>query len=102
MALALVVSIVPAVINFTASPASANVIQADCAIGTSSACPAYSPQEIFNLYGTTNNTTYWLSVGGVATQVYVLMSQTNSDGGGWILMMKGVKGTTNFGYNSTT
>ncbi len=77
-----------------------NDVSSACVIGTDSACPAQSPQEIYNLYGTTSDGTYYLNVGGVSTQVYLLMNQSNSDGGGWILLMKGVKGTSNFGYSS--
>ena len=78
-----------------------NDVSAACVIGTDSACPAQSPQEIYNLYGTTTDGTYYLNVGGVSTQVYLLMNRTGSDNGGWVLLMKGTKGTTNFGYSST-
>jgi hypothetical protein len=78
-----------------------NDVSAACVIGTDSACPAQSPQEIYNLYGTTSDGTYYLNVGGVSTQVYLLMNRTGSDNGSWVLLMKGVRGTSNFGYSST-
>jgi len=71
-----------------------------CIIGKSAVCPATSPQEISNLYGTTTNGTYYIKVNGVARKVYVLMDPTNADGGGWILMMKGAPGSTSFTYDS--
>ena len=71
-----------------------------CIIGKSAVCPATSPQEIYNLYGTTTNGTFYIKVNGVATQVYLMMNRTGSDNGAWILLMKGAKGTTNFNYNS--
>lgn len=77
-----------------------NDVMAACVIGTDSACPAQSPQEIYNLYGTTADGVYYLNVGGVSTQVYLLMNRTGSDNGGWVLLMKGIKGTSNFGYSS--
>ena len=72
----------------------------ECEIGSIEACPATSPQEIYNLYGTTADKTYWLKVNGVATQVYLKMNRTRSDNGAWILLMKGAQGTTRFGYSS--
>lgn len=72
-----------------------------CIIGKSAVCPATSPQEIYNLYGTTTNGTYYIKVNGAARKVYVLMDPTNSDGGGWILMMKGAPGSTSFTYSSS-
>ncbi|MCX6342419.1 MAG: hypothetical protein NTU72_08560 [Fimbriimonadales bacterium] len=78
-------------------PANAN----NCQVGSSSSCPATSPQEIFNLYGTTTNGVYWLRVGGVAKEVFVVMDRSTSWGGGsWILLMKGARGTSNFGYSN--
>lgn len=81
---------------------SSGVQASECVVGSSSTCPATSPQEIYNLYGTTTNGTYWLRVGGVATEVYVVMDRSASWGSGyWILLMKGTQGSNNFGYNST-
>ncbi len=74
---------------------------AECVIGSSDLCPATSPQEIYNIYGTTTDGTYWIKVGGTATQVVLKMNRTGSDNGAWILLMKGAKGTTNFNYAST-
>ena len=74
--------------------------QTACVIGSSAECPATSPQEIYNLYGTTTDGTYYLKVNGTATQVYLLMNRTGSDNGAWILLMKGAKGTDNFAYSS--
>jgi uncharacterized repeat protein (TIGR02543 family) len=72
-----------------------------CVIGASETCPATSPQEIYNLYGTTADGTYWVKVNGVARQVYLLMNRTNSDNGAWILMMKGAPSSETFVYSST-
>ena len=76
--------------------------ESECVIGSSSVCPATSPQEIYNLYGTTSDGTYWIKVNGTATQAYLKMNRTGSDNGAWILLMKGTKGTTNFDYGDTT
>jgi hypothetical protein len=73
----------------------------NCQVGSSSACPATSPQEIYNLYGTTSDGTYWLRVNNTATQVYLKMNRTGSNDGAWVLLMKGTRGTGNFGYDST-
>jgi hypothetical protein len=79
----------------------ANDVQASCTIGSSSSCPAQSPQEIYNLYGTTTNASYWLNVNGVATQTYLILDTSYPDGGMWFLGMKGVKGSTRFTYSTT-
>lgn len=81
--------------------ASANIVQSPCIIGSSSSCPAQSPQEIANLYGTTANGAYWLDVNGTATQTYLILDTNYPDGGGWFLGMKGTKTSTNFNYSST-
>ena len=78
-----------------------NDVQASCVIGSSSSCPAQSPQEIFNLYGTTANGTYWLNVNGVATQTYLILDTSYPDGGMWFLGMKGTKTGGSFWYDST-
>jgi hypothetical protein len=76
-------------------------LEAACVIGSATAnCQAYSPQEIYNLYGTTTNGTYRLSVNGNSTEVFMYMNRSNSDNGGWVLLMKGLRGSTNFGYSS--
>jgi hypothetical protein len=74
---------------------------AECIIGSSSSCPATSPQEIYNIYGTTTDGTYWIKVGGTATRVYLLMNRSGSDNGAWVLMMKAAPGSKSFGYSST-
>ena len=81
-------------------PQAAAAQGADCAIGSSQSCPATSPQEIYNLFGTTSDGTYWLNVNGTATQVYLKMNRTNSDNGGWVLLMKGGKTSNSFDHNS--
>jgi hypothetical protein len=99
-ATALVGLVLALVLNLGVSEVPANA--SNCQIGSSSACPATSPQEIFNLYGTTTNGVYWLRVGGVAKEVFVVMDRSTASGSGsWILLMKGARGTGNFGYSST-
>ena len=88
--------IVPTIISQGASAAQ----DSECTIGSSALCPATSPQEIYNLYGTTTDGRYFIKVNGVATEVFLLMNRTGSDNGAWVLLMKGAKGTTNFGYSS--
>lgn len=90
-------ALIATVSNLATTPASAST----CQIGSSQSCPATSPQEIFNLYGTTTDGIYWLRVGGNSTQVYLKMNRTNTNDGAWVLLMKGTQGTTNFGYSST-
>lgn len=77
-----------------------NDVQASCVIGSSSLCPAQSPQEIYNLYGTTTNGTYWLNVNGTATETYLILDRSYPDSGGWFLGMKGTKTSTAFNYSS--
>ena len=79
----------------------ANVLQDACVVGSSSSCPAQSPQEIFNLYGTTTSGSYWLNVNGVARQTYLIMDPSYPDGGMWFLGMKGSRGSTTFNNNSS-
>lgn len=78
-----------------------NDVQASCVIGSSSTCPAQSPQEIYNLYGTTTNGTYWLNINGVAVQTYLIMDTNYPDSGHWFLGMKGTKSSSNFNYSSS-
>ena len=79
--------------------------QAECQIGFSSACPALSAQEVYNLYGNTVDTPIWIASDGTTTgsgtQVFALMNHGSSNNSGWILMAKGARGTTNFGYSSS-
>ena len=81
-------------------PATVAAQSAECIIGATVVCPATSAQEIYNLYGTTTDGTYWIFVNGIPTQVFLKMNRTGSDNGAWILLMKGAKGTTNFNYES--
>lgn len=81
--------------------ASANITQSPCVIGSSSSCPAQSPQEIYNLYGTTTDGTYWLNVNGTATQTFLIMNRSYPNSGAWFLGMKGTKAGTSFSYSST-
>jgi hypothetical protein len=87
---------------FPTQPAkAANDVSLSCAVGSSSSCPAQSPQEIINLYGTSTNGTYWLNVNGTARETYVILSSGYPDSGGWFLGMKGTRSGTSFTYNST-
>ena len=83
------------------TPAKAETLEASCVIGSSSSCPAQSPQEIFNLYGTTTNGSYWLNVNGVARETYLILDTTYPDSGGWFLGMKGTNSGGSFWYSST-
>ena len=76
-------------------------VSSTCAVGTSSNCPAQSPQEIINLYGTTTNGTYWLNVNGTATQTYLILDSNYPDSGAWFLGMKGTKTSTAFTYSTS-
>ena len=85
-----------------AAPTVASAAQdSQCVIGSSLSCPATSPQEIYNLYGTATDGRYFIKANGVATEVYLKMNRTRSDNGAWVLLMKGARGTTNFNYEST-
>jgi len=87
---------------FVSTPAQAtNDLQAICIVGSSSSCPAQSPQEIFNLYGTTSNGSYWLNVNGTARETFLILDTSFPDGGMWFLGMKAPKLSTTFNYNST-
>lgn len=78
-----------------------NVIENACQIGSSSTCPAQSPQEIFNLYGTTTNGAYWINVDGTARQTFLILDTGYPDSGGWFLGMKGTRSGSSFWYDST-
>jgi len=71
-----------------------------CQIGYSALCPAYSPQEIYNLYGTTTDGNYWIMIGGAPSLQYVLMSRS-PDNGGWMLAMKGTNSTNKYAFSDT-
>ena len=81
--------------------ANANITQSPCVIGSSSSCPAQSPQEIVNLYGTTTNGSYWINVNGTARQTFLMLDSGYPDSGGWFLGMKGTRTGTSFTYSST-
>jgi Fibronectin type III domain len=88
--------------TFQSPIAKAETLNSPCIIGSAtSGCEAYSPQELYLLYGTTTNGAYNLSVGGSSVSHYLMMDRNNSDSGGWILMMKGTKTSTAFNYDST-
>ena len=70
-------------------------------IGSSQSCPATSPQEIFNLHGTSDDGIYWIKINGTATKVYLKMTRTGTDNGSWILLMKGARSSTEFAYTSS-
>jgi hypothetical protein len=76
-------------------------VSSTCAVGSSSSCPAQSPQEIINLYGNTTNGTYWLNVNGTATQTYLILDSNYPDSGAWFLGMKGTKTSTTFTYSTS-
>jgi hypothetical protein len=78
-----------------------NVVQDACQIGSSSTCPAQSPQEIVNLYGTNTNDAYWINVNGTARETFLILNSGYPDSGGWFLGMKGTRSGTSFWYNST-
>jgi len=97
--IALVLTLVQVVVG-PLPTANANITQSPCVIGSSSSCPAQSPQEIYNLYGTTTDGTYWLNVNGTATQTFLIMNRSYPDSGAWFLGMKGTKAGTTFSYSS--
>jgi hypothetical protein len=78
-----------------------NIVFLPCQIGSSSSCPAQSPQEIVNLYGTTTNGSYWINVNGTARETYLILNSGYPDSGGWFLAMKGTRSGTSFTYSST-
>ena len=78
-----------------------NIVSSPCQIGSSSSCPAQSPQEIVNLYGTTTNGSYWINVDGTARETYLILNSGYPDSGGWFLGMKGTRSGTSFTYSST-
>ena len=78
-----------------------NILSSACQIGSSSSCPAQSPQEIVNLYGTTTNGAYWINVNGTARETYLILDTGYPDSGGWFLGMKGTRAGTSFTYSSS-
>jgi len=71
-----------------------------CQIGASALCPAYSPQEIYNLYGIVADGNYWIMTAGSPSYQYVLMDRS-LDNGGWILGMKANKTSTSYDFDDT-
>ena len=68
-----------------------------CVIGSSSSCPGDSAWQIKQATGTNTNGLYWVSINGVATQVYAIMDSAMG-GGGWMLAMKGTGTNTSYDY----
>lgn len=68
-------------------------------LGTLEKCPGESALQIKAVTGTNTDGLYWVSIGGVSTQVYAIMNSA-FDGGGWILAMKGKSSATAFSYDS--
>lgn len=99
LALSILVGLIP-VLPFESAIAN-NTLENACQIGSSASCPAQSPQEIVNLYGTTTNGSYWINVNGVARETYLILSNTYPDSGGWFLGMKGTRAGGSFWFNST-
>ena len=98
--LVLVLAGIGLISNLMPSAQAAQTQEVECQVGTSASCPALSAQEIYNLYGTTTDGTYYLNISGSATQVYLKMDRTNTANGGWILLMKAPRATTSFYYDS--
>jgi hypothetical protein len=68
-------------------------------VGTISAFPATNAVSILQEWPKAPDGIYWINVNGTATQTYCLMDQ-KWDGGGWMMLMKMVRGTT-FLYGAT-
>jgi len=67
--------------------------------GSSSQNAAPSAKYIQETFNTTTDGVYWINLPSVgATQVYCIMNRTCA-GGGWMMCMKGTRGTT-FNYNA--
>jgi len=77
-----------------------NDLGSNCRIGSDESCPAQSPQEIVNLYGTNTNGAYWINVNGVARETYLILNSSYPDGGSWFLGMKGSNSGNSFIYSS--
>jgi hypothetical protein len=98
LALSIFAGLLPAIQMESAS--ANNIVQDACQIGSSSICPAQSPQEIVNLYGTNTNAAYWINVNGTARETFLILNSGYPDSGGWFLGMKGTRAGTSFWYNS--
>lgn len=99
LALSICAGLLPAIQMENAS--ANNIVQDACQIGSSSTCPAQSPQEIVNLYGTNTNAAYWINVNGTARETFLILNSGYPDSGGWFLGMKGTRSGTSFWYDST-
>lgn len=66
--------------------------------GLDSAFPQESAKIIKDLTGTNTDGVYYILVNGISTPIHCLMNDCY-DGGGWMILMKGTRGTT-FQYSS--
>jgi hypothetical protein len=66
--------------------------------GTDSNYPAESAKVIKDITGTNTDGVYYINVNGTSTATYCLMNDCY-DGGGWMMLMKGTRGTT-FQYSA--
>lgn len=66
--------------------------------GLDSAFPQESAKIIKDLTGTNTDGVYYILVNGISTPIHCLMNDCY-DGGGWMMLMKGTRGTT-FQYSS--
>jgi hypothetical protein len=66
--------------------------------GLDSAFPQESAKIIKDLTGTNKDGVYYILVNGISTPIHCLMNDCY-DGGGWMILMKGTRGTT-FQYSS--
>jgi len=68
--------------------------------GSSSSLPGVSAKYIQQTFGQFNDGVYWINLPTVgATQIYCIMNPAYA-GGGWMMAMKGTRGTT-FAYTSS-
>ena len=67
-------------------------------IGTNQAYPAESAMVIKSITNTNTDGVYYINCNGVSTSTYCLMND-HYDGGGWMMLMKGTRGTT-FNYSA--
>lgn len=83
---------------------SAAAFATGCTVGSSQYCPGTSASEIKSITGTNINGLYWITVGYTSEKVYCLMD-SNLDGGGWMLTMKGLSNnqsaSTTLNYSSS-
>jgi hypothetical protein len=67
--------------------------------GLTSATPGVSAAQLKTDWGYNTDGVYWITVNNRPEQVYCIMNSL-LDGGGWMMAMKGTRGTT-FNYNSS-